>query len=140
MRITRRQCGIAIATLTVGACARSIPTEPSIPELPSSLYGNLYKSGFAGIEGTLAQVLAAARLNPDINNVGLMTALDGRLPLLPSTGNPGYLFHVRGIWFGNGIREIALKPGEQWDLFDWNGKNPPGNLTRYQLPMFYVRT
>lgn len=125
---------VGAATLAVAGCSHSqsstapspTPSTPQ-PNPPTSTsdYGRFVMGGFAGINGTLEQVLQAAQLNPVINNAGLMIALNGRnAQLAGSATRAGYIFSVRGAWFGNSIRELQMRIGDSWDLFDWNGKNP----------------
>jgi hypothetical protein len=154
VQVSRRKFGIAFGVTAVGAavsmaCGQSPtqptvvvgaqqPTSPLLPS-PSSLYGTHYMDSRAGVDGTLEQILSMARLDPIINSQGLLVRLNGRDPQwVPGMNLRGYLFHVRGTWFGNNVREIHLNARDPWVAFDWNGRSPAGTLAYMRQPAIRI--
>lgn len=142
MEHRRQFLRLVILSLAASAtrCSQGSPTAPTAvqpvtatptPSNLTSMYGTLYRTGFAGIEGTLEQVLTASGYRPTISG-NLITHLDGRPApeifingrrLNDELGNArrGYFFYIRGERLGNSVASTRLAPRDQWHAFDWNG-------------------
>ncbi len=106
-------------------------TTPVPPTPTQSNFGNFYKSVFAGVSGSVVEVLRASQLDPEVNpSNGLLVAINGRRAPEPANAqyetnvrNGFYFFLVNGERVGNAARDAQVNVKDTIEFYDWNGKS-----------------
>jgi hypothetical protein len=108
-------------------CSKALPTAPTPSPTPNQTLNDLFpvhpiwgiRVGdvrFAGISGTLRQVIESARLNNKIDCNGYMYQFEGQMP------TKGFTFLIRrGETFYVSIDSITLTQGEPWAVYVYTG-------------------